>query len=179
MESVTITMIRSSLAGIPIHPLPAGFLIRWYRPGNAATWVRIQTAAETSLPISRELFDREFAGNELELSRRQAFLVDPSGREIGTATAWFQEEYHGRRFGRIHWVAIIPERQGWGLAKPLLSTVCKRLVELGHDCAYLVTGSHRLPAIQLYRKFGFEPEILSDQDRLVWPPILTRLAKRR
>ena len=87
---------------------------------------------------------------------------------MGTATAWFDENHRGRPFGRVHWVAVVPENQGCGLSKPLLSRVCSALRELGHEDAYLTTSTVRVPAIRLYMQFGFVPEINSEEDTRVW-----------
>jgi ribosomal protein S18 acetylase RimI-like enzyme len=150
MPSVRVTMIRRSLDGIPQHPLPAGFSIRWWWPGDRETWVRIHDLAEKLVPATAEVYDKQFGGNTHELSRRQAFLLDSSGREIGTATAWFDG-----KLGRVHWVAIVPEFQGRGLSKPLLTIVCSRLRELGYAQVYLTTDARRAAALALYRSFGF------------------------
>jgi GNAT superfamily N-acetyltransferase len=56
----------------------------------------------------------------------------------------------------VHWVAIVPECQGIGLGKALMTLLCQRLRELGHDQAYLFTSSERVSAIRLYLRFGFE-----------------------
>ena len=55
-----------------------------------------------------------------------------------------------------------------GLAKPLMTVVCNRLRELGHQRAYLTTATIRIPAIRLYLKFGFRPDIQNEQDRQAW-----------
>lgn len=101
------------------------------------------------------------------LSERQCFLCDSRDNIIGTASAWL-DNHGGKSLGRIHWVAIIPQQQGRGLAKPLLTAICKRLKELGHSKTYLTTQSVRLPAINLYAKFRFTPVIDSDGDREIW-----------
>ena len=175
MAIVRVRMIRPSLERIPQHPLPADYAIHWYRPGDRETWVQIHALAETHVPTSAAVYDQQFERNEAELARRQAFLQDAKGNAIGTATAWFDDNYHGARFGRVHWVAIIPEHQGKGLAKPLLTAVCKRLVELGHNRACLTTLTAKLPAIRLYLSFGFEPDIQTDEDRRAWGDALAKL----
>ena len=72
-------------------------------------------------------------------------------------------------------MAIIPSMQGRGLAKPLLTVVCNRLRDLHHQRAYLITGTARIPAIKLYLKFGFVPDIQSEQDAEAWRSIQAKL----
>jgi ribosomal protein S18 acetylase RimI-like enzyme len=156
MNPTRLTMIRRTLTGIPQFEIPAWFGIRWYRPGDRAVWLRLHAQAEPDIPTSPAIYDQQFAGNETELPRRQAFLLDATGNEIGTGTAWYDDHFQGARYGRIHWLAILPEWRGRGLAKPLLTVLCNQLVALGHDRAYLTTWSTKLPALHLYRSFGFE-----------------------
>jgi GNAT superfamily N-acetyltransferase len=143
---VSVSMIRENLANIPQFRLPSGFTVRWFREGDMALWLQIHR-----------------------------FLIDNQGRAIGTATAWFDDNYNGRRYGRVHWVAIVPDMQGKGLAKPLMTIICNCLRELGHDRAYLTTSTKRFPAINLYYQFGFVPEIKDSQDRAVWDELELKL----
>jgi GNAT superfamily N-acetyltransferase len=71
-------------------------------------------------------------------------------------------------------VAIRPEHQGQGLAKPLLSRVCRRLHELGHSRAYLTTSTSRVPAICLYHAFGFRPNLAGTARQQDWRDFLAR-----
>ena len=166
-EYIDIRMIRENLDNIPDYTLPAGYSIRWYRPGYEEYWQTIQLLADIYTRVTPDLFGREFGTNTKVLSDRQCFLCDSRENIIGTASAWLDNQ-GGKSLGRIHWIAIIPEEQGNGLAKPLLTTVCKRLKELGHDKTHLITQSVRRPAINLYAKFGFNPVIDSDRDRDIW-----------
>jgi GNAT superfamily N-acetyltransferase len=81
--------------------------------------------------------------------------------------------------GRIHWVMMTPSFQGRGLAKPLLAAACHRLHELGHQTAELVTDSLRLPAINLYFKFGFVPMPQGEADTQFWCSLQTEPIKRQ
>jgi GNAT superfamily N-acetyltransferase len=178
MKGSRIIMIRHNLDRVPQHALPSGYTIRWHRTGDKAAWLRIHELAEHDVPTSPEIYDQQFAAEEQALGQRQAFLLDAAGREIGTASAWFNEDYHGQRFGRLHWVAIVPEHQGKGLAKPFMTVICNRLIELGHDRAYLTTWTAKLPAINLYFSFGFEPDIRTEEDGRLWQEILPGLKPR-
>jgi GNAT superfamily N-acetyltransferase len=68
----------------------------------------------------------------------------------------------------VHWVAIVPEQQGRGLGKVLMTIVCHRLRELGHRRTYLTTSTARIPAINLYRHFDFVPLIRAPDDAAIW-----------
>jgi GNAT superfamily N-acetyltransferase len=166
-EYIDVRMIRENLDNIPDYTFPAGYSIRWYRPGYEEYWQAVQSLADEYTRVTPDLFHEQFGTNTQLLSERQCFLCDGEDNIIGTASAWL-DNHGGKSFGRIHWLAIIPQQQGRGLAKPLLTTVCKRLKELGHSRTYLTTQSVRIPAINLYAKFGFAPVIGTDHDREIW-----------
>ena len=113
-----------------------------------------------------------------DLRQRQCYLLAPTDEVVGTGTAWFNNNLEGARWGRVHWLAIIPEFQGRGLAKPLMTSICRRLGELGHEHVYLSTSTARPAAIGLYLKFGFAPLIRSEEDAAVWREVLPSVARR-
>lgn len=168
IPNLTVRMIRPTLDDLPVCPAPEGFSLRTYRPGDEAAWVAIHVEADRWNRITSEIFWKEFGRDPLPLAARQFYLCAEDGAAIGTATAWFNDDYHGAVWGRIHWVALLPTYHGRGLARPLLAAACWRLRELGHDKAYLVTSTARIAALNLYRSFGFEPEIRSAEDEAAW-----------
>ncbi len=164
-----IWMIRENLDGFPQFPLTQPFSIRWYKDGDRAVWEEIQKRCEFDpRPFPTDLFDRGYGADPEALPQRLFFLLDERKNPIGTATAWLDETFDGKRYGRIHWVAIVQEYQGRGLAKPLMSIVCSRLRELGHQRACLRTSTGRIPAINLYKKFGFVPLIRNAEEEADW-----------
>lgn len=167
-ENAPITMVRDNLEGIPDHSLPEGFILRGYQPGDQKLWEEIHLLADRYLTPTSDLFHREFGTDEAVLAERQLYLLAADGQAIGTATAWFNDNFRGRAYGRVHWVAIVPRYQGQGLAKPLMAAVCCRLRELGHDRAYLTTSTARVPAVRLYMQFGFLPWPEGAGDVRVW-----------
>jgi GNAT superfamily N-acetyltransferase len=176
-EYVSICMVRRELSALPECPLPSPFSFKWYQPGDEEHWLEIQRRADQYNQITPALFKRQFNDDAQELARRQCFILDREARPIGTATAWFDPDYHGQEYGRVHWVAIVPEMQGQGLANPLLTVICQRLRELGHQQAYLTTAPERIPAINLYLKFGFVPEVRSDVELRAWKGIEDSLSR--
>jgi GNAT superfamily N-acetyltransferase len=191
-QNVPVTMTRANLDDVPEFALPAGFSLRWYQPGDEAHWRRIQCAADRFNRITPELFQRQFgwaaargtppaAAGEArrrrkaalrDLGERQCYLRSPAGEVIGTGTAWFNDDFEGGRWGRVHWLALLPEFQGRGLGRALLAAVCRRLRDLGHERAYLTTSTARLPALKLYLKFGFAPLIRTAREAAVWRDVL-------
>ncbi|PWU19267.1 MAG: GNAT family N-acetyltransferase [Verrucomicrobia bacterium] len=174
-----LVMVRSHLEQIPEFGLPLGFSIRTFRPGDEEHWLRIHLAADKFNESSPELFVRAFGSDISRLGKRQLYLCDGLGAVVGTGTAWFDDDFEGARFGRVHYMAIMPEHQGRGLGKALMTAVCRRLGELGHDQTYLSTSSLRLPAIRLYRLFGFEPLIQSGEEGRVWAEVTASLRRDR
>jgi GNAT superfamily N-acetyltransferase len=174
-RNVAVRMVRHHLAHIPTSPLPVGYCIRFYAPGDEVEWVRLQEETDQHLEITMKLFRSEFGQDAAPLIARQLYLCDTANHVVGTTTAWFDDDCHGEPFGRIHWVAIHPKYQGHGLSKPLLSKACERLAELGHTRAYLMTSTARIPAINLYLSFGFEPDIRTPQDRSAWAEMAQHL----
>lgn len=166
-EYIDVRMIRENLDDIPDCSLPDGYSIRWYGPGDENTWLEIQSLADRYNEVTLSLFEKEFGTDTKVLSERQCFLCDSHHNAIGTASAWYGS-YQRECCGRIHWVAIVPQFQGRGLSKPLLAQTCDRLRSLGHSKTYLTTQTCRLPAINLYAKFGFVPVIDSAKSREVW-----------
>jgi GNAT superfamily N-acetyltransferase len=187
-KNVPIKMVRTNLDNLPEFMLPVGFEMRWYQPGDEAHWMRIHVAADRYNEITPDLYRRQFAVEEERglqsasadksqcrinsmlqcLRERQCYLLAPYGRVIGTATAWFNDNFEGAKFGRVHWMAIAPDYQGRGLARPLMAAICRRLRELGHDRMYLSTSTGRIPAISLYLRFGFVPLMRTEEDETVW-----------
>jgi len=196
-ENLPVKMTRPNLDHVPEFALPPGFALRWYQAGDETHWLRIHLAADRCNEITPDLFQKQFgleAGRGFqpgsaceprsglksavqELTQRQSYLLAASGEAIGTGTAWFEKDFEGGRWGRVHWMAIMPEFQGRGLGKALLSAICGRLRELRHERVYLTTSTARLPAISLYLKFGFQPWIQTAGDDRVWRELIP-LAKR-
>ena len=168
IRNMRVHMVRENLESIPEFALPMPFSLRWYRPGDEAHWRRIHLLADRDNEITPALFGRRFGSDSALLARRQCYLLDERGEAIGTATAWFNDNFEGARFGRVHYVAIVPEYQGRGLSRPLMTAICQRLRELGHDRAYLSTATTRIEAIKVYLRFGFVPLVRNEEEAAAW-----------
>jgi GNAT superfamily N-acetyltransferase len=167
---VQVLMLCPSLDDFPQYAVPHPFTIRWYQAGDEQHWLAIKARSDHFHHADLAYYLNTYGANAHLLPERQAFLCDRDARPIGTTTAWF-EDFAGQRYGKVNWVCIVPEAQGQGLAKPLLSVIGQRLRLLGHSRALLYTLTTRLPAIDLYQKFGFVPCVRHAADREAWDEI--------
>ncbi len=167
----TVKMVRADLENIPRFTAPPGYSVRWFESGDEEAWRRIQSSAEKFHQITPDTFARVFGRNPTWLAQRLCFVVNPRGELVGTGAAWFDDHFEGRKWGRVHWMAVIPGEQGKGLGRVLMTEVCARLKHLKHNNAYLITSSARIAAIRLYRSFGFVPLCRKPEDELIWKAI--------
>jgi GNAT superfamily N-acetyltransferase len=167
---VQVMMLRPSLDDFPQEALPPPFIIRWYQKGDEQHWLAMKARSDPFHQADLAYYWNTYGAHAALLPERQAFLCDRAMQPIGTTTAWF-EDFAGQHYGKVNWVFIVPEAQGQGLAKPLLSVIGQRLGLLGHTRALLYTLSSRLPAIHLYQAFGFVPCIRHAADEAAWNDI--------
>lgn len=166
MENLQVRMIHEDLLATPVFDLPQPYSIVLYKPGYEQSWLRIHERSDQHNVFTPFVFVDQFGRDLKSLAERQYYLLDGDDEPVGTATAW--DEQRGSYSGRVHWLAIMPEHQGRGLSKALLSTVCQKLLMMGHRKGCLSTSTARLAAICLYLQFGFRPLIRSDEDEVAW-----------
>ena len=116
-EYIDVKMIRENLDDIPEYNFPSGYSIRWYRSGYEKHWQAIQSLTDEYTRVTPDLFQEQFGTDLQLLCERQCFLCDNKENIIGTASAWLDNQGE-KSPGRIHWLAIIPQQQGIGLADP-------------------------------------------------------------
>ncbi|NKB70599.1 MAG: GNAT family N-acetyltransferase [Candidatus Latescibacteria bacterium] len=167
MENHSVTMLRPHMDEIPQIPFPAGYSTRLYRPGEGRLWTAIQRAAEKLFPIEDDLFDNQFKRDYAALEDRSFFIIDGDQRTVGTITAWWEPDWRDGDWGQIHWVAIHPQYQGKGLAKPAMTVAMNRLAQ-SHKRAFLGTSSGRPAALKVYLDFGFVPDLSKPDSREAW-----------
>jgi GNAT superfamily N-acetyltransferase len=139
-----------------------------YQEGDEVHWTDIHVVADEHTDVTLDLFAEQFGGDIPMLAERQFYLLAGAQQPVGTATAWPDWE---EGWGRVHWVAIRPEAQGKGLAKGLFTAVCQKFLSLGTQKARLNTANVRIPALNLYLHFGFQPYMRTERDWQVWQDI--------
>lgn len=160
-------MIRPTLDHLPIVPLPASYGIRSMRLDEAGLWTDIQRDAEPYFDVQPALFQRAFGSDLDAVPQRCYLMVNARGVAVGTVSAWYNNDYHGERWGQVHWLAVRPAYQRQGLARAALA-YCLAQLARWHDRAYLGTQSERIGAIHLYLQMGFVPDLQHPGARAAW-----------
>jgi len=155
---VPVNMIRPDLANIPQVAFPEGFRIRTMRPDEGPVWADVERDAEEFLTIDDDLFDREFGYDPQAVARRCFLILNPRGAAVATISAWYDLDYHGLDYGRVHWLATRRDYQRRGLGRAGLSHTLNQLARW-HQRAVLTTQTRRLAAIRMYLEFGFVPDL--------------------
>lgn len=180
MKKIRVAMTRKDLKNIPEYALPEGFTLRLFQAGDEAEWARVETAAGEfdNEEQALERFEREFFPYLDEFSKRCLFIENEAGEVIGTTTAWYGSLAEADEvIGRIHWVSIIPDYQGKGLSKPLLTEAMKILAKY-HTEAYLTSQTINYKALNMYRHYGFKPVIRDAADEEAWAIVEEKLGRK-
>lgn len=159
MPNQEVTMVRGNMLAIPQFALPAGYCVRMYRDGDAATWTALQAAAEPFFAIAPDLFDGQYGDALDALPDRMFFIETDNGEPAASISAWWETDRFGAdERGRIHWVVVHPDHQKRGLTKPMMTLAMARLAQ-SHTTAMLGTSTGRVWAIKVYLDFGFAPDL--------------------
>ena len=143
----------------PHYALPEPFSFVFWQPGLEREWARIHTELGQfeSIEDGVRVFNQEFLDRP-DMARKRCFFVQTAeGTIAATASLWDGDQF-GPVLPRIHWVAVAPRWQGYGLAKALLTRLFDlyQEVETGEEL-YLITQTWSYKAIHLYQRFGFRP----------------------
>jgi len=174
---VSITMIRENGLPVPQYELPEGFVIKPLGVDEGEKWEEVLIASGFRKEEIAGVFEREFAPYPEEFDRILMLKDARTGEYIGTTSAWFDHQFQGGGWGRIHWVGLSEAYQGRGLANPLMSAAMNILVAR-HERSMLVTQPFRLKAINMYLKYGFEPFVLSEEEMEGWREVEAALGRK-
>lgn len=139
--------------------LPEGYRFAFYQKGDEEAWGEIETAVLEFKEISQALtyFAKTFAPHEDEVKKRMLFVISLTGEKVATCTAWWKTLADGRSFQLFHWLSVLPDHQGKGIAKALVYRTLQLFHSLDEEQpVYLHTQTWSHPAIRLYQKAGFE-----------------------
>lgn len=124
-----------------------------FRPdADDAAWLRVNARAFASHPEQGSVDQADLAALRAEpWFLAGDFLVIRGGTEI-IAYCWLKVE---DGIGEFYVVGVDPEHQGEGLGRQLMDAGFARLAERGIRTAALYVEADNVPAVSLYRSFGF------------------------
>ncbi|HOX38939.1 MAG TPA: GNAT family N-acetyltransferase [Candidatus Brocadiia bacterium] len=150
-------------------PLPPGYMLRAYRPGDEQGMIRALHVAGFT---------------EWDRAKIDDFLTKPERREgthvvehIGqiVAVTFASQENAEKRVGCLDFVASDISHKGRGLGCAVCAGVARYLFGRGYVKVVLATDDWRLPAITTYLKIGFRPVLHREDMSARWAAVLDRL----
>jgi GNAT superfamily N-acetyltransferase len=158
LPDAALHMIRPTMADLPGWSLPAEYCFRTYRDGDIDRWLALHLDAETLFRVTDDHFEHSFGAHREALCDRLFFVQNTVGEDVGTITAWWEDDWQGRgAWGQIHWVVVATAHQRRGLAKAMTVHALHRIAQ-DHTRAMLGTNSRRPWAIKSYLNCGFVPD---------------------
>ena len=154
-------MEKSDLGDVPDIPVPEGYLLRTFAPGDEPGLARIYDASQlgTETPDkvrSKILDDPRFTPERL-------FLLEQAGEPVGTAAAWV--ENNDPQAGYLHMVGLLPGHRGKRLGALLTVAAIKQTCSEGYAVQRLHTDDWREAAVRLYLDLGYYP-VYAHRDHL-------------
>jgi len=94
---------------------------------------------------------------------------------IATAIAWRWDK--DPETGYVHMVGADPRYKGNGLGYQVSLATLHQMAAENRQSVILHTDDFRLPAIAIYLRLGFEPEITHESHEARWEDIYTRISE--
>ncbi|HEY4961851.1 MAG TPA: N-acetyltransferase [Terriglobales bacterium] len=136
-----------------MHTETVDFVIRDYR---AADFDRLWRIDQLCFPPGIAYTQMDLTGF---ITRRKAITLVAefaAGSGFAGGIAGFAVAQPIRKIGRILTLDIVPEARRFGLATRLMQECEERLRGLGCEQVYLESAVNNQPALDLYRKLGYE-----------------------
>ena len=154
----SVFMHREKGTLVPVYELPAGYKFSFFRSGSGdeEAWAKIETSVLefADEPAALAYFQKDYLPHSSTLERRCMFVENADGEKIATSTAWWCCPEQCDPW--LHWVAVMPQYQGLGLGKAIISRVTQLMLELeGDEDFYLHTQTWSHRAIKIYEKVGY------------------------
>ena len=156
---VAVLLVKNDPADYPRYSLPEGYSFESFQPGREDDWVRIHLDSELidGEEAARNTLEKEFKVDPEGMTKRMWFVIDPSGRAVGTISMWLGGAF-GPDYERVHWVAVEKSQQGKGLSNAMMTKALDVYNEVNEGRPLFVhTQTWSYLAVSLYEKFGFVP----------------------
>ena len=175
--SLLIRMTRPHLRELPDSIIPEG-----YQLANATevedlpqVWMDVVNESFGDENWTLESIHRDFISRP-QYDPEGVFFAMHEGQAVATAFAWLDEPGETAS-GRVHFVGTLAEHRGKGLARMVVTAILHYFAARGFQSSFLETHPHRLPAIRVYLRLGFEPTPRKEEEAEAWRQVMTELGE--
>ena len=164
-----LQMCRENLDDLPPLNIPDGFVLRSYQDGDALGW---EDLTESTLGF-RLNFQKDIMENSFFMKER-VFFICKDEQLVATAIAWCAKE-DSENTGYVHMVGANSEFKGKGLGYQVSLATLHRMAEENKQRVILHTDDFRLPALAIYFRLGFKPDITHESHVARWQEVYKAL----
>ncbi len=154
---------------VAVKDVAEGYLVRQYEARDRDAYLELfHLAFETSDPLPDVLATRLDSG---------FFVVEhgETGVLAASCAAQVKPRHRYPEGGELGWLVTDPAHNGRGLGTLVAALVTRRLADEGYRQAYLLTEDFRLPALSIYLKLGWRPNLFQDDMEGRWRAIFASL----
>lgn len=136
--------------------LPEGFTVTKYKgEEDIPAWCEICSDGLIDPATAEERFYNELTKLDGPNPLRDTYFIEKDGKKIATYTV--VPNMWSTGMGYIHMVAVKSEYRGLGLGSFIADDSLSKLIAMGKDKVFLLTGDKREAALSTYIKAGFLP----------------------
>ena len=179
-KQLTMVIDATAVGRLPDVELPAGYVVRRYRPGDVSSWaVTLQKGGfeswdEAQVEAFLEVAERREGSSLVEFQGSivaATFASRVSNRPPMSAVSGADSSEEGV----IDYVVTHPDHRGKGLGRATCTEVARFLVSRGCKAVSLNTDDWRLPAIHLYLSMGLRPVMTREDMPSRWADVYRKL----
>ncbi|HOZ48098.1 MAG TPA: GNAT family N-acetyltransferase [Candidatus Hydrogenedentes bacterium] len=166
-----LRMEKVNLDDVPEIPIPEGYTLRAFEPGEEAALGRVYAASNLGTETA-EAVQRNILGHPCYVPGR-VLVVEHGGELVGTAAAWVKAE--APEAGYLHMVGLLPEHRGKRLGAILTVAAIRYSRREGFARHILDTDDWREPAIRLYVGLGYDAVYTDETHPGRWQALAEKL----
>jgi GNAT superfamily N-acetyltransferase len=166
---------KDDLDNVPDIPLPEGYAIRTYRPGDEVGIARIYGACS----LGEGTIDQVQQGilSAPCFKPERVFVAEHVSELVGTAAAWIDASCNDPSAGYLHMVGVLPEHRGKRLGAILTIAALRYSRSEGFTRQQIATDDWREAALRTYLDLGYYPLIRDDTHIARWAVVSDKLAR--